>query len=97
MSRTKGAVDRSIRLPPISAGLVIEITFLEVLRELHGRAWCEAEGVGAIRVKLGKVPELRRELQDAEMDAVDKARDGARVLLKRVCDKCPLDCPLKAY
>lgn len=95
------------RLPPISAGLILEAVGLEIFRDRSGMQECLSHGIGARRVKLGAaqispvrfVPPLAAEEHDmTAAEAVEIARDEARTLLKAMCASCPFrHCRMKSW
>lgn len=80
-------------LPPITSGLVLMVLELEQRRLVLGQVECGEQVVGPMRRALGKVttPEARQSA------AVERARNGARVMLAGMCDVCPLKCPMKLW
>lgn len=82
------------RLPPITTALVLESIGLEVFRDQFGMVACTTRGAGAMRRKLGKIPET---LPDNLLRA-EAARDGARVVLAGLCERCPHKrCKMKGW
>lgn len=85
--------DLSDRRPPITTDLVLTMLTLELAREQNGAAWCRDRVVGRQRRMLGRPPPVfpPRDVDGAAVavDAVDVAKDGARVLLAEMCAACP--------
>jgi len=87
-------IDQS-RLPALSAESIVLATTWQVLRDASGEYWCREFMIGAMRKKLGALPEAldRRRLPADEIE-----RDRARALLTGFCDVCPFkNCPMKHW
>lgn len=76
-----------------NVALMITLAGLEAQRRLKGAAWCETQGVGAIRAVLGpeqpvNVVELAPELREYN----HYRREAVQVLMTfcRVCGECQL-------
>lgn len=87
-----------LRLPVLTASIVLISQMQERDRKLKGWEWCRDEGVGALRRQLGAVPATfdPAKFTGAQV-AVEIARDGSRVLLSETCRLCPsFGCSMKA-
>lgn len=87
-----------VRLPVISAALILESVGLEVFRDQFGMAQCLSRGIGPRRKKLGPIAEDPHAFVFAPGDppfdaasvcASELARDEARQILAGMCRICP--------
>lgn len=95
------------RLPPISAALILETVGLEVFRTKFGMRQCLENGIGPRRKMLGPapttpihfVPPMAAEAHDmTHAEAMEIARDEARIVLQGICELCPFQhCKMKAW
>lgn len=93
------------RLPVIDAALILETVGLEVFRDQFGMHQCLLRGIGPRRKKLGPAPPIRfvPPLAPVEHDmtleeAIEIARDEARIMLAGMCRVCPFgNCKMKAW
>lgn len=94
--------ESALRLPPITAELVLVSIDLQLERERFGMRHCKERGIGRRRRKLGHAPLYFApplgELERIPQQAVEIARDGARTLLAEMCRECPFSrCGMKAW
>lgn len=82
------------RLPAIDAGMVLELTSLEVYRDQFGMLACAQRGVGPRRKKLGPVTDT----PGYQISPEEMARDAARMVLRGMCALCPYKhCKMKTW
>jgi hypothetical protein len=81
------------RMPPLTPALALVALQMQVNREAFGPKECEARGIGAVRRRVGQLPNM-----GIAATATGEVRDQCRMLLAQLCRECPHSrCPMKAW
>jgi hypothetical protein len=80
-------------LPKLTPALIIEMTRLEIAREVNGEGWCCTQGIGRIRLKLG----MRTIIARNDEAPIARAANDARAVLAEMCNFCGRDCAMKSF